>query len=83
LWNDGNLVNNSEFGTSGFNVLPAGYRSTNIGYYYHMGNFGYFWSSSEYDSGNAWNRVLYYGNSNVYRNEFGKQGGFSIRCLGD
>jgi uncharacterized protein (TIGR02145 family) len=26
LWNDGVLVNNSEFGTSGFNALPAGYR---------------------------------------------------------
>ena len=48
LWNSGNLENNSEFGTSGFNVLPAGYRHSTSGYYYYMGYSGSFWSSSEY-----------------------------------
>jgi len=37
LWTDGDLVNNSEFGTSGFNGLPAGYRNFNNGTYNDMG----------------------------------------------
>ncbi|RMZ48905.1 hypothetical protein EB821_05130 [Candidatus Marinimicrobia bacterium PRS2] len=83
LWTDGDLVNNSEFGTSGFNALPAGYRNTNIGTYYYMGYNGYFWSSSEYDSYYAWYRRLLYNYSPVYRNVHNKPLGFSIRCLGD
>jgi len=83
LWNDGDLDNNSEFGTSGFNVLPAGYRNGSNGFYFSMGNFGYFWSSSEDDSSYAWYRVLSYNYSSVYRNFNYKPYGFSVRCLGD
>jgi len=83
LWSDGNLVNNSEFGTSGFNGLPTGYRNNNSGYYDYMGDYGYFWSSSEMYSYYAWYRLLNYSSSNVNRYYLGKQGGFSIRCLGD
>ena len=83
LWGDGDLVNNSEFGTSGFNVLPAGYRNSNPGSYSSMGNYGYFWSSSEYGSDYAWYRWLGYDDSSVSRNGTSKQSGFSIRCLGD
>jgi len=83
LWYDGILVNNSEFGTSGFTGLPAGYRFSSSGIYYYMGNYGYFWSSSESSSYYAWNRLLDYSNSNVARSFSSKQFGFSIRCLGD
>jgi len=83
LWNDGDLENNSEFGTSGFNGLPAGNRYLNSGSYYVMGSYGYFWSSSEYGSYYAWYRILYYSYSNVYRYDRSRKFGFSIRCLGD
>ena len=83
LWNNGNLENNSEFGTSGFNALPAGYRSSNLGSCLSMGTNGYFWSSSESSSYYAWNRKLYSNNSDVFRNYYGKQYGFSVRCVGD
>jgi len=83
LWTDGDLVNNSEFGTSGFNVLPAGYRGSSNGTYGGMGANGYFWSSSEGSSGNAWYRGLDYGSSNVDRNDDDKRYGLSVRCLGD
>ena len=81
LWNDGNLVNNSEFGSSGFNGLPGGYRNYYNGSYYFISLNGYFWSSSERSSNKAWDRLLYYGSSNVYRNYFNKQNGFSVRCV--
>jgi len=83
LWNDGDLENNSEFGTSGFDALPAGYRDNSNGSYYNMGNSGAFWSSSEDGSSNAWNRKLDYDSSNVGRNYYTKQSGESVRCLGD
>jgi len=83
LWTDGDLVNNSEFGTSGFNVIPAGYRNFSNGFYNSMGFSGYFWSSSEYSSSTAWYRDLYYYYSSVNRGANSKQLSFSIRCLGD
>ena len=83
LWNDGDLENNSEFGTSGFSAFPAGYRSRNDGLYYYMGTYGYFWSSSEYSSYVAWYRLLSFGFSKVHRHSYSKEDGFSIRCLKD
>jgi len=79
----GALVNNSEFETSGFNGLPAGFRNANSGYYDYTGYNGYFWSSSDYDSTNAWTRRLSFDNSDVARPYLNKKRGFSIRCLGD
>jgi len=45
---------------SGFTALPAGYRASNSGSYNNMGYYGYFWSSSEYSSNDAWLRSLGY-----------------------
>jgi len=81
LWNDGNLENNAEFGTSGFAGVPSGYRISSIGNYYYVGNNGYFWSSTEGNSNSAWYRRLYYNNTNVYRNYTNKHYGFSVRCV--
>ena len=83
LWLDGNLKQNPEFGISGFNALPAGYRGTNLGNYANMGNTGSFWSSSDSSSSHAWNRALSYDYLGVVRYASSKQAGFSIRCLGD
>jgi len=82
LWVDGALENDSEFGTSGFNLLPGGYRNYN-GYYYYMGLVGYFWSSTENSSNYAWNRVLYYYSSDIDRYDYDKKFGFSVRCIRD
>ena len=53
LWNSGNLEDNAEFGTSGFNGLPAGHRLYDNGYYSGMGNFASYWSSTVYSSNTA------------------------------
>ena len=83
LWNSGVLVDNPAFGTSGFLALPGGDRTGHIGNYNHMGYNGYFWSSTAGNSSHAWNRVLDYYNSEVYRNDDYLRYGFSIRCLED
>jgi len=83
LWSNGNLENNNEFGTSGFSAFPAGYRFSTSGYYIGMGIDGYFWSSSESSSFDAWYRLLSYYYSDVSRYNLNKLVGFSIRCLKD
>jgi uncharacterized protein (TIGR02145 family) len=82
LWNSGILENNAQFGTSEFTALPGGYRSNYNGSFY-LGYNGYWWSSTEGNSSNAWYRVLGYNNSEVYRNNNYKSNGFSVRCLKD
>jgi uncharacterized protein (TIGR02145 family) len=81
LWNNGALENDPEFGSSGFDFLPGGYRFSNYGYFNYLGSYGYFWSSAEYDTDNAWLRGLYYNLTDVYRNYYSKRYGFSVRCV--
>ncbi len=81
LWYNGNLDQNANFGTSGFDVLPGGYRYTN-GSFYNLTNDAYLRSSSESGT-NAWYRGLNYNIARVYRNNYNKFYGFSVRCVRD
>ena len=67
---------------SGFSGAPGGYRDGN-GEYNSIGYIGYWWSSSEYDTGNAWGRFLYYDFGIAGRDYNDRQDGFSVRCLRD
>ena len=76
-WNNNGNGTNS----SGFSGLPGGYRGDD-GTFNYIGNYGYWWSSTDYNTYNAWFRSLNYFNGNVYRYVyFGKENGFSVRCL--
>lgn len=67
---------------SGFSGLPGGLRSFN-GTFNDIGNLGYWWSSTEYITTNAWYRYLSYDSGIVYRYGNYKKDGFSVRCLRD
>ena len=67
--------------SSGFSGLPGGLRSS--GTFNDVGYNGYWWSSTELDTGRAWPRHLFYSNGNVYRYDYNKENGFSVRCLRD
>jgi len=67
---------------SGFTALPGGYRGSN-GYYHLMGNYAFFWSSTEYNDHDAWYRNLTYHLSEVSRSNPNKHYGFSVRCVRD
>ncbi len=82
LWMDGDLENNAEFGTSGFTVLPGGYRHID-GNYNFMGDDGCFWPSTETSSTTARYRIVSYVYSGVGRYNYYKQLGFSVRCVRD
>jgi uncharacterized protein (TIGR02145 family) len=68
--------------SSGFTGLPGGYRRSN-GAFGGISNYGYWWSSTEYFTTDAWYRNLGYNNGNVYRYSIVKTFGFSVRCLRD
>jgi len=68
-------------GSSGFEGLLAGYRSTN-GSFGDRGAYAFIWSSLE-SGADAWSRGLYSGVAMVFRNTYDKLYGFSVRCLKD
>jgi uncharacterized protein (TIGR02145 family) len=67
---------------SGFTALPGGYRY-NYGKFDVIGILGSWWSSTEFSTGYAWYRSLYYYSSHVGRYYANKANGFSVRCLRD
>jgi len=76
-YNNGNGTN-----ASGFNVLPGGSNGNDI--YWHLTIYAYFATSTQYSTTVAWDRNFYYGIGNIGRhNDYGKVGGFSVRCLYD
>jgi len=83
LWESGALTSNSEFGSSGISALPGGYREMWDGYFFSLGAFAYFWSSTECDINVAWSRAMRYDYSNVDRSVYFERSGFSVRLVRD
>jgi VWFA-related protein len=83
LWPDGILRNNSDFGSSGFNARPGGHRDDITGISFDKGAYGYWWTSSEYSSDHAMERILRLVSSNIWRNYYYKRNGYSVRCVKD
>ena len=77
-WNNGGNGNGTD--DFGFSALPAGYRDVN--WHYCEWYFASFWSSTEYDSGNAYSLDLY-DNDLAYLHDNYKVLGNSVRCLKD
>ena len=77
-WANGGNGDNS----SGFNGLPGG-DCSDLGYFSNSTVYGYFWSSSEYNTNNAWYRFLNYDYTIVDRYFNNKYNGLSVRCLRD
>jgi uncharacterized protein (TIGR02145 family) len=71
---------------SGFSGLPGGFRpnSGNSGTFLTIGDYGYWWSSTELVTSNAWYRFLGYNGGGVARSyNYDEADGFSVRCLRD
>ncbi len=81
-WNDYQGVSGNGTDDYGFSALPGGFVNSN-GYFYYVGNVGYWWSASEYNSNDAWYRYMSYIYSYVYKGSLSKSFLFSVRCLRD
>ena len=79
LWTDGALVQNPNFGTSGFSALPGGYRYST---FYSIGNYSCLWTNTEFGI-SAWYRKIEPDKIKIFRNSHNKEGGFSVRCIRD
>ena len=77
-----NSPNEGATNDSGFSALPGGYRNYN-GSFDNIRLYADFWSATENDNFNAWCRSLYSNISNVYRLNYYKTLGASVRCLRD
>jgi len=66
----------------GFSGLPGGYRLDN-GYFSNVGSYGGWWTSTEDDFDDAWDRILYCNHPGVSRYDGYEEIGFSVRCLRD
>jgi len=80
LWQAGILKSNAQFGTSGFNAIPAGFRYIS-GVFGYLGTASFFWTSTVTDGSNSVVRNLYFENTDVLRYSDFKTGGRSIRCV--
>jgi len=65
-----------------YNALPGGYRNFN-GTFSYIGNYGFWWSSTEGDASNAWVRSMFVQSGQVSRTNFAKKNGASVRCVKD
>ena len=79
LWN---APNTDATNSSGFTGLPGGFRYL-YGSFNYVGNYGYWWSSSETGTAYTWIRVLYYNNGTAGRGDANRTFGCSVRCLRD
>ena len=75
-----NYTTGKNFGSALF--LPAaGGRGSSTGTLFNRGSFGYYWSSSEDGTGNAWFLTFNSGGANV--SNYYRTNGFSVRCVAE
>jgi uncharacterized protein (TIGR02145 family) len=68
--------------TSGFTGYPGGSRY-NTGVFQGLNTGKYAWSSTQKDETMSWYRSISYSYADLWRNNYYKDGGFSIRCIKD
>ncbi len=68
------------FDEFGFSALPGGYRSAN-GYYYRIGRYAHWWSSTPHSSIRNWCRTILDNSGSVNRSYYVKRFGLSVRCV--
>jgi uncharacterized protein (TIGR02145 family) len=81
LWGSPNALATNE---SGFTGLPGGNTGRNGSVSFaNIGQSGFWWSSSESSTTDAWSRGLSYANNIAFRFDDSKYFGISVRCLRD
>jgi uncharacterized protein (TIGR02145 family) len=70
--------------SSGFTALPGGFRHYQ-GFFDYIDYIGFWWSSSNGDSGsdNAWSRHLVHNSISLNNTQYDKHKGLSVRCIKD
>ncbi|HXP90848.1 MAG TPA: chitobiase/beta-hexosaminidase C-terminal domain-containing protein [Fibrobacteria bacterium] len=80
-WKANNALSGNGSDAYGFRALPAG--DTVEAAFNVAGSAGFWWSATASDSANAWTRSIEYNSSSLFRYEYDKTFGYSLRCLKD
>ena len=83
LWNEGILVTDIAFGSSGFWAIPSGYRNADNGGAYQLHEIAAFWSTTESGDTLSLSRLLNTHWTQIHRFTDSKKTGFSVRCIKD
>lgn len=78
-WQSPNTAATNESGFSGL----AGGQLIDLGNFNRLGEYGYWWSSNESSTTNAWCRAMSHTNGNAVRGGVPKMWGYSVRCIRD
>jgi uncharacterized protein (TIGR02145 family) len=81
-WNEYEGTSGNSENTYGFSALPGGTGYPD-GYFYNVGNSGYWWSASEINSYNAFRRGMFYDKEGIDHYSYGKNLLLSVRCVRD
>jgi uncharacterized protein (TIGR02145 family) len=79
-WLDPNL---GATNSSGFTALPGGFRSWNSGLFSTLGITAWFWTTTDYEPGVAWNYDLHNTDATCSRDGNHQRCGMSVRCVQD
>ncbi len=71
-----------ESGIDGFAALPGATRMS-TGSFFGATQFGYWWTSTPYDAGNAWNIYLDFNSNSLFKGANYNYSGNSVRCIKD
>lgn len=74
------ISSNTDNKSSGFNMLPSGYRDEE-GNFYMLKSNGYFWTENASVELYHWSNRIFQAFADVRRDSIYKQYGFSIRCI--
>jgi uncharacterized protein (TIGR02145 family) len=74
--------NSGATNTSNFSAAPGGGRGDN-GLFYYITHHGFWWTSTVCSSGSGYSRYVIHDNTSVFRTNYSKSNGFSIRCIKD
>lgn len=79
-WKNGLSTATNEYD---FTALPGGMRFEYGNFPLFANNYGVWWTATEFDKFQAWNRGLFFQSSKTFKGHEGKRNGFSVRCIKD
>jgi uncharacterized protein (TIGR02145 family) len=68
---------------SNFTAMPGGFRKSDDGSFDGVTLSGFWWSATESNATKAWHRHINENDDTVTRTDYGKTGGYSVRCVRD
>ena len=80
-WKANNALSGNGTDLFGFRALPAG--DTVEAAFNVAGSAGFWWSATASDSANAWTRSIDYNSASLFRYDYDKTFGYSVRCMKD